>query len=563
MKKEFLAFNNVLAWMDENRPLEVQRQPEMLLSFSTGLYNTDLTINPDKIKEVGMAIQENLDNGNFTTKISTKAKIKPLSHLKHTILINEQETVFDPLKLFNRLIIISEREISIKESLRYELTPLPMTLFEDTQFMRKTDKAAFGTHLKKLIVSGNQKVDSFDVTVIDGGWLIHQIPWKTSETYEEIFQSYIKFVKNICTSSTKGVVIFDGYSVPSTKDHEHQRRQKYMCSNIKIDLSKKLLISKIKFLDNNNNKSAFINGLADALTIQKIDTIQSEEDADTLIVKTALDLSKTSTVNVIADDTDILVILLHHINNNRKPIYLTRKGRLIDMQELSGLLNEAQKQFLLLAYSFSGCDTVSAIHNYGKIKLFNKLTKGNCTNVLEVFTNPQSAIQCVKDAGVKLFEYIYRKSTGKTSMHLNDIRYHNFMKMTARGKICPERLPPTKGAAEQHSLRAYLQLQDWIQLKPKSLDPALFGWTLKHNIYKPVGFIGPIAPQGLLKLISCGCKTDCKNNICSCVKNGLKCVSACGECHGLSCKNTVLEDSNGGTDTFLEDDNNDGEDYLN
>ena len=81
------------------------------------------------------------------------------------------------------------------------------------------------------------------------------------------------------------------------------------------------------------------------------------------------------------------------------------------------------------------------------------------------------------------------------------------------------------------------QVIDWYLLQPTSLDPEVFGWIKKKDIYSPVATVGPIAPEQLRKFISCGCQTGCKNNMCSCVKNNLKCVSACSGCNGLSCEN--------------------------
>ena len=49
------------------------------------------------------------------------------------------------------------------------------------------------------------------------------------------------------------------------------------------------------------------------------------------------------------------------------------------------------------------------------------------------------------------------------------------------------------------------------------------------------------APETLLKFIQCKCKLSttnpCGNNTCSCHKHGLKCVIACGDCRGESCRN--------------------------
>ena len=50
-----------------------------------------------------------------------------------------------------------------------------------------------------------------------------------------------------------------------------------------------------------------------------------------------------------------------------------------------------------------------------------------------------------------------------------------------------------------------------------------------------------IAPDDLLQVIRCNCKltsrNPCGSNLCSCRRNGLKCVPACGDCRGLSGNN--------------------------
>ena len=67
----------------------------------------------------------------------------------------------------------------------------------------------------------------------------------------------------------------------------------------------------------------------------------------------------------------------------------------------------------------------------------------------------------------KLFEFLYKISKDNTHWTLEELRYHKFMKMAARGVISPEDLPPSVGAAEQHALRAYPQISDWVLLTPK------------------------------------------------------------------------------------------------
>ena len=50
------------------------------------------------------------------------------------------------------------------------------------------------------------------------------------------------------------------------------------------------------------------------------------------------------------------------------------------------------------------------------------------------------------------------------------------------------------------------------------------------------------APDNILKFIRCrykvSSKNSCATNVCSCHKNGLKCVPACGDCRGETCNNS-------------------------
>ena len=52
----------------------------------------------------------------------------------------------------------------------------------------------------------------------------------------------------------------------------------------------------------------------------------------------------------------------------------------------------------------------------------------------------------------------------------------------------------------------------------------------------------------LLEAVKCNCKTNCSSNRCSCVKFGLCCSTACGECKGLHCSNVLDEDEDSDTE---------------
>ena len=81
--------------------------------------------------EVGKQIQMTLDDGNFTQKISIKDKVKNLSTLRKKVKVKDTMVLINNLVLFNRLSLLAERNLSAKEGLRYELTAVPMSLFDE------------------------------------------------------------------------------------------------------------------------------------------------------------------------------------------------------------------------------------------------------------------------------------------------------------------------------------------------------------------------------------------------------------------------------------------------
>ena len=82
-----------------------------------------------------------------------------------------------------------------------------------------------------------------------------------------------------------------------------------------------------------------------------------------------------------------------------------------------------------------------------------------------------------------------------------------------------------------------------------SLDPSDYGWAVGDHGYEPVPTVEHMALDELLRFTSCNCNGDCSNWQCSCTKNGVKCVSACRSCKGITCKNSVHDGVESGEDT--------------
>ena len=67
-----------------------------------------------------------------------------------------------------------------------------------------------------------------------------------------------------------------------------------------------------------------------------------------------------------------------------------------------------------------------------------------------------------------------------------------------------------------------------------------FGWEIKDGQVVVKWMTMPVAPNGILGNVKCGCKSGCSTRRCACVKAGVKYTGLCG-CNG--CVNFDSEDS--------------------
>jgi hypothetical protein len=139
-------------------------------------------------------------------------------------------------------------------------------------------------------------------------------------------------------------------------------------------------------------------------------------------------------------------------------------------------------------------------------------------------------------------------SGGNAKEDLSSLRHRLLLKKAKTGAniISPEKLPPTADATKFHSLRSYLQIKEWMG---EALNPSDFGWKEEMGEYVPIMAIVPAAPQSLLEVVSCKCKTHCRSANCSCRRYGLLCTLACGSCQDSLCENPYTHQ-----DTIEDDD---------
>ena len=106
--------------------------------------------------------------------------------------------------------------------------------------------------------------------------------------------------------------------------NEHLRKMKAYCSDVAI---KELPCARCsvhssdeKPSNNSKNKNELIKLLSNVFTEHGLEIHEASDNADTMVAIKALNLSLNEDVEVKAEDTDILCILIHHFSENHKKL---------------------------------------------------------------------------------------------------------------------------------------------------------------------------------------------------------------------------------------------------
>ena len=205
--------------------------------------------------------------------------------------------------------------------------------------------------------------------VLDGGALIHRIPWTRGAKYQEICSVYTRYVSK---KYGEAVVVFDGYSGKSTKDTTHERRTKgHAGVTVAFTSNMQLTMSKAKFLANKTNKQQFIKMLRDQLEMNNCKVHHAPGDADLLIVQESVESATMSTTILVGDDTDLLILLYSSLHSHRvffqpEPKKSTKKPHVWNIQIVKEQLGPEICTHMLFLHAILGCDTTSHLYGIGK-----------------------------------------------------------------------------------------------------------------------------------------------------------------------------------------------------
>ena len=177
--------------------------------------------------------------------------------------------------------------------------------------LHEAQKSTLADAIWKLNDEKDAKITENVQYVLDGGALLHRIPWIRGTSFSKILQSYSDYVKSHYGDA---VIVFDGYDESSTKDMTHMKRSKGKKGvSVTFTANMNITVSKEDFLTNNLNKKQFVSLLSRQLESTGSKVFMAKADADLLIVNKAIEAAETRNTVLVGDDTDLLVLLLHHL----------------------------------------------------------------------------------------------------------------------------------------------------------------------------------------------------------------------------------------------------------
>ena len=579
-------------------PLQPNGHPKGLINIVTGKVAPE-SVNVDRSVQIGTQQMREYEAS------WPDGFHKPLAKQVITISASRKHIkvghvpVYDTTLIYSRVLALQKvRDIDLESVLKYELAPVPTSMFDINGDMRITKSKS--TLKKKLQVEvSDRQSHPPDSIILDGCAVLWVINWPTHGTVEDYIKNLLSYLIE-CQKKCSTYLVFDRYYDNSIKtgtrnaragkdaSRQHQlllgtplpsQKVTLTVSSNKVQLIKLICIYLRDHADMlpQNGNSLVITGpdptpvqICDEQVIQRIDLRTTHEEADVVIIQQVLYLASIGIKNirVVADDTDIFVLLLFYYATRQLTCNVvmagTRQGR--TTIDIKATVNNNRDIIpdLLAAHVLSGCDTVAYLWGVGKVTVLKVLSSGK--HLTKLGQLPVEMADVIDEAT----HFVAACYSSPDSADMTALRYSVWSTKMSNPKLSSapdlKTLPPTTAAFVEHVKRAHLQVAIWkaaMDADPPSLDPVQYGWSLDaaSGILVPVSLppdVSP-APDDVLKLIKCGCasSTPCSTSRCSCSAAQLSCSMFCS-CHATNdCRNghTRVADA-AADDEIYEDESN-------
>jgi len=216
---------------------------------------------------------------------------------------------------------------------------------------------------------------------------------------------------------------------------------------------------------------------------------------------------KSNTIVIVADDTDVFVLLLYHYMKESltSPMFMSSPVQRRSLIDIKGTVQIHQSIIpdLPAAHALSGCDTVATYFGIGKGTVLKNLIAA-----------PNSLLQlgCLNDVIDQSTQFIgacYGNRVKEKKM--SDIRYRIWATKFGNGTTTAPKiqtLPPSTESFVENVKRAHLQTCIWkaaTSFDPPPIDPREYGYVRDEpSKTTTTGSDGvTLAPGDIMTLIKC------------------------------------------------------------
>lgn len=399
--------------------------------------------------------------------------------------------------MFRRIVTSARfQNIDLANVLTYELTPVPVSIFNDDATIRKTTKADLAKKLESYSSESLSSTINVNSVFIDGMVVVQELNEKTFSTFNELASIFLKNILSIGrkNKASRITVVFDNYDSKTVKSIERRRRGDSKIYNTYEVIGTRKIIKYRDFLKLSDNKRSLLKFLTSFLLERSSEKLNRDEtliiaggfenfemcysvcketgiteltelrcnhdEADTRLILHCIHESKlhrNTSILVRSIDTDVLVLLLFYYNTNadlKKTSLFIELGigvgrRLIAIHHIAQKLNEINDNIcncLPSLHALTGSDVTNAFFKIGKKTAFEVLLK----NVEDVDLSALNSVDINEAVTIATnFVLLLYKNKNKTIKTLNELRLY----FTTNSNKAASELPPTDDAFKQHVLR--------------------------------------------------------------------------------------------------------------
>ncbi|KAK3108281.1 hypothetical protein FSP39_004793 [Pinctada imbricata] len=259
-------------------PFEVEKHPPCLLNVSSGmLASKEVQESPLTALNQGYAMLVDFLKRSFDSNTSGRFyKPIPKSKLKSYPTMSckaKSDTTkgsaghVNPEILFRRALLLSHNrpDVSLETVLSYPIGPVPISLFHEDGWIRKTNKSELATQLETHVKREHTLTTFEGPTILlrDAMGIAQCMDGKKYKTFGDLAMGYLNSLLNCFSQSKEVVDVFDRYDVElSIKGTERKlRAQRTNCTKVYQVLESRGLPDLKKFLAVEENKRQLLSFL--------------------------------------------------------------------------------------------------------------------------------------------------------------------------------------------------------------------------------------------------------------------------------------------------------------